>query len=134
MPLITGRRAALAGAAALAISARPSRAQSQPASAAALSNPGFHRIRVGSYVATFLFDGIARFPLEGMVANQPIEAVRALLAESFMPTEHFLSSYTAVVVDTGRRKLHLRCGHGRAACSDGGRHGWAHARGWDRAA
>lgn len=111
MSILTRRSAGFAAGAALAAAALPARAQA-PAAPPPLAVPGFHRIRVGAYTVTFLFDGIARFPLDGMVTNQPIEAVRGLLAESFMPTEHLLSSYTAVVVDTGRRKLLFDAGTG----------------------
>ena len=111
MSLLTRRAAGFAAGAVLAAAALPARAQA-PVAPAALVVPGFHRIRVGSHTVTFLFDGIARFPLDGLISNQPVEAVRALLAESFMPTEHLLSSYTAVVVDTGRRKLLFDAGTG----------------------
>lgn len=112
MPLLTRRAAGFAVLAAATLPAR-SMAQTQAHAAPAfLTVPGFHRIRVGTYTVTFLFDGIARLPLDGLVSNQPVEAVRALLADSFMPTEHLLSTYTAVVVDTGRRKLLFDAGTG----------------------
>lgn len=46
MPLVAGRRSALAGAAALAL-------------AAPLANPGFHHIRVGGFTATLNCAGFA---------------------------------------------------------------------------
>jgi glyoxylase-like metal-dependent hydrolase (beta-lactamase superfamily II) len=112
MAMNSGRRGILAGAAAFPLFSFTAQAQGAAATAPAPDVPGFHRIRVGGYTVTFLFDGIARSPLEGMVLNEPIEAVRGLLAESFMPTDHFLGTYTAVMVDTGGRKLLFDAGTG----------------------
>jgi glyoxylase-like metal-dependent hydrolase (beta-lactamase superfamily II) len=120
MALSVRRRAVLTGTAAIPFLPTVAAAQVPPGGPA-LSNPGFHRIQVGGYTVTFLFDGIARAPLEGVVANQPIEAVRALLSESFMPTDHFLGTYTAVLVDTGRRKLLFDAGTGGQLAPTAGR-------------
>lgn len=107
------RRRLLAGAVAAPMIARPALAQGGGRAAApAPANAGFHRRRVGGFTATFLFDGIAPSPLEGMVINRPIEAVRAVLAESFLATDHFPGTYTAVVVETGRGTVLFDAGTG----------------------
>ena len=100
MSLITRRGGALLGAGALAAGALPrgAAAQTQAApTAAAPGNPGFHRFRIGGFTVTTLFDGTARLNLEGFVANASVAEVQAVLAESFLPTDHYLTPYTVTV-------------------------------------
>lgn len=124
MSLITRRSGALLGAAALAAGALPrgAAAQTQAApTAAAPVNPGFHRFRIGGFTVTTLFDGTARLNLEGFVANASVAEVQAVLAESFLPTDHYLTPYTVTVVDTGRALLMFDAGTGGQLSPQAGR-------------
>jgi glyoxylase-like metal-dependent hydrolase (beta-lactamase superfamily II) len=105
---ITRRGAGLGAMAALAGAALPVRAQSPEAA----SGPGWRRTRLGGFTVTTLFDGTARFALDGFVPNVPLADVQAALAESFLPTDHYRSIYTIPVVDTGRTLVMFDAGTG----------------------
>ncbi|WP_439549951.1 MBL fold metallo-hydrolase [Falsiroseomonas sp.] len=123
MTLITRRGGALLGAAALATSALPrhAAAQAAPTQAAPVTNPGFHRFRIGGFTVTTLFDGTARLPLEGFVANASVADVQAVLAESFLPTDHYLTPYTVTVVETGSAVVMFDAGTGGQLSPQAGR-------------
>ncbi len=104
---ISRRGAGLAAGAGLLAAALPPRAQGT-----ALASPGWHCTRVGDFTVTTLFDGTARFGLDGFVTNVPVEQVRAALAESFLPPDHYRSIYTIPVVDTGRTQVMFDVGTG----------------------
>ena len=107
--MINRRNAGLAlGAAALLAGARGARAQAP----AAPANPGFHRFQVGGFTATTLFDGTGRIPLEGLVVNAPLEQVQGVLAESFLPRDHYVTPYTMTMVETGRQVILFDAGTG----------------------
>ncbi|HEY8610709.1 MAG TPA: MBL fold metallo-hydrolase [Roseomonas sp.] len=115
--MITRRHAGLAlGSAALLASPGIAHAQGASQGAAqapAAANPGFHRFRIGSFTATTVFDGTARLPqLDGLVVNAPLEAVRGVLAESFLPQDHYVTPYTMTVVQTGRQTILFDAGTG----------------------
>ncbi len=114
MSIITRRNAGLLATAALIGRAvAPSGALAQGATAAApLTNIGFHRFRIGGFTGTTLFDGTARQPLEGFVGNATVPEVQAVLAESGLPTDHYLTPYTVTVVDTGRALVMFDAGTG----------------------
>ncbi|OYW08154.1 MAG: hypothetical protein B7Z53_05220, partial [Rhodospirillales bacterium 12-71-4] len=121
MTQLTRRGAGLAGLATLAAGALPAAAQNAPAPAPALGNPGFHRFKVGGFTATTLFDGTARLNLPGFVGNAPLAEVQAVLAESFLPTDHYLTPYTVTVVDTGRMLVMFDAGTGGQLSPQAGR-------------
>jgi glyoxylase-like metal-dependent hydrolase (beta-lactamase superfamily II) len=104
---IPRRRAGLLGAAGLVSATLPARAQN-----AVPPSPGWRRTKVGGFAVTTLFDGSARFDLNGFVTNVPVERVRAALAESFLPPDHYRSIYTIPVVDTGRTQVMFDVGTG----------------------
>ncbi|MBP0447587.1 MBL fold metallo-hydrolase [Roseomonas sp. SSH11] len=112
--MITRRQAGLAlGAAALLTRAGSAAAQAPAAPPAAPVNPSFHRFRIGGFTATTVFDGIGRLPtLEGLVVNAPLESVRGTLAESFLPTDHYITPYTLTVVQTPRHTVLFDAGTG----------------------
>jgi glyoxylase-like metal-dependent hydrolase (beta-lactamase superfamily II) len=74
--------------------------------------PGFHRFKVGGLTLTTVHDGHARRPVEGLVRNAPVEAVRQVLAESFLPTTHYDGVYTVPFLDTGRMLIAFDTGTG----------------------
>jgi glyoxylase-like metal-dependent hydrolase (beta-lactamase superfamily II) len=123
MSIITRRGAGLASAAALLAAGLQGRAQAQPAApAAAAPGPaGFHRFKVGGFTVTTLFDGTARQNLAGFVRNASVEQVQAVLAESFLPTDHYLAPYTVTVVDTGRALVMFDVGTGGQLSPQAGR-------------
>jgi glyoxylase-like metal-dependent hydrolase (beta-lactamase superfamily II) len=116
---MTTRRAIGLGAATLALS--PSLAAAQPALAAPAQAPGFHRFAVGSFTVTVVNDGFARRAIDGLVLNAPAEEVRAVLAESFLPTDHYIGPYNVTVVDTGRMLVMIDAGTGGQLTPTAGR-------------
>ena len=105
--MLTRRHAGLLAAATPLAAALPAAAQQ-----AAPAQPGFHRFSIGGFTATTIFDGTARLNLPGFVLNAPIEQVQATLAESFLPTDHYITPYTMTVVDTGRALVLFDAGTG----------------------
>ncbi len=87
-------------------------AQPQPAAAAPAQVPGVYRFKVGSFLVTMVHDGYARRPVEGLVRNAPVEEVRAVLAESFLPTTHYDGVYTVPFIRAGAHLLAFDCGTG----------------------
>ncbi len=116
---MTTRRAIGLGAATLALS--PALAAAQPAPAAPAQAPGFHRFAVGSFTVTVVNDGFARRAIDGLVLNAPAEEVRAVLAESFLPTDHYIGPYNVTVVDTGRMLVMIDAGTGGQLTPTAGR-------------
>lgn len=112
--MTTRRQAGLAlGAAALLSGeARGQGASSAEAPRAARPNPGYHRFRIGGFTATTIFDGTGRIPVEGLVLNAPLEAVQGVLAESFLPRDHYVTPYTMTVVETPRGTVLFDAGTG----------------------
>jgi len=111
--MIARRQAGLGlGAAALLAGGARAQAPATPTAPATPANPGFHRFRVGGFTATTLFDGTGRIPLEGLVVNAPLEAVQGVLAESFLPRDHYVTPYTMTVVQTGRQTILFDAGTG----------------------
>ncbi|MBP0491625.1 MBL fold metallo-hydrolase [Pararoseomonas indoligenes] len=112
--MITRRQAGLS-LAAITLAAGAARAQGtapQPAAPAASSGPGFHRFRVGNFTATTVFDGTATLPLENFVLNAPVETVRDVLAESFLPRDRYVTPYTLTALQAGGRTVLFDAGTG----------------------
>ncbi|WP_165838696.1 MBL fold metallo-hydrolase [Roseicella frigidaeris] len=74
--------------------------------------PGFYRFRLGGFTVTTVHDGFRDIPLQGFVRNAPLEAVQALLAESFLPTERYRIPFTVTFLDTGRQLVAFDTGNG----------------------
>jgi glyoxylase-like metal-dependent hydrolase (beta-lactamase superfamily II) len=75
--------------------------------------PGFFRQRLGGFTVTMLHDGSRAIPIQpGFVRNAPLEEVKRVLAESFLPTDSFRITFTAPLVDTGRQLVLLDTGNG----------------------
>lgn len=118
--MITRRQAGL-GTAALGLLPALAGAQTAPAAPATPSGPGFHRFKVGSFTVTVVNDGFARRNIEGLVLNAPPDAVRAVLAESFLPTDHYIGPYNVTFVDTGRQLVMIDAGTGGQLTPTAGR-------------
>ncbi|MBS7791277.1 MBL fold metallo-hydrolase [Roseococcus sp. SDR] len=116
---MTLRRRPLLAAPAL-LAATPALAQA-PAPAAVPQAPGWFRFRVGGFTVTTISDGFARRNIEGLVLNAPADAVRAVLAESFLPTDHYIGPYNVTFVDTGRLLIAFDAGTGGQLTPTAGR-------------
>ena len=104
--------AASLAAPALIGTAQAQQAPSPPAPVPPPETPGFYRFKVGGFTVTTVHDGHARRPIEGLVLNASVEDVRAVLAESFLPTDHYKGPYTVTFVDTGRHLIAFDAGTG----------------------
>jgi glyoxylase-like metal-dependent hydrolase (beta-lactamase superfamily II) len=92
---------ALLGAAPALLRTAPALAQGAPAAPISQA-PGFFRFRVGASTVTMLHDGSRAIPLAGFVRNAPLEAVQAVLAESFLPTDTLRIPFTLTCLETSR--------------------------------
>jgi hypothetical protein len=99
----------------------PTLAAAQGAAPAPTQAPGFHRFKVGGFTVTVVNDGFARRNVEGLVLNAPVEEVRAVLAESFLPTDHYIGPYNVTFVDTGRMLVMFDAGTGAQMAPTAGR-------------
>ncbi len=116
--MITRRQAGLGAA---AIGLLPAIAAAQTAPTAIAAGPGFHRFRVGTFTVTVVNDGFARRNIEGLVLNAPPDTVRGVLAESFLPTDHYIGPYNVTFVDTGRQLVMIDAGTGGQLTPTAGR-------------
>lgn len=116
------RRAALTGAAGLAAAA-PLAALPTVATAAApmlgISQPGFNRVKVGSFEVTTILDGAVQLP-QGphpiFGQNTTAEEVAALAEKNFLPADKLEIPFTVTLVNTGSELVLFDTGNG-----DGGR-------------
>jgi glyoxylase-like metal-dependent hydrolase (beta-lactamase superfamily II) len=92
--------------------ARAQTAPQPPAGAPMSQAPGVYRFKVGSFLVTMVHDGYSRRPVEGLVRNAPVEEVKAVLAESFLPTTYYDGVYTVPFIQAGRHLLAFDCGTG----------------------
>lgn len=77
--------------------------------------PGAYRWSVGDFELTAVIDGIAKRPLDAaFVRNATLDAVQAALDEAFLPKDTLLNTFTALVVNTGKRVLLIDTGMGDA--------------------
>lgn len=75
--------------------------------------PGFYRYKIGSFTVTALHDGFAQRPLDAaFVRNAPLEEVQKAMAEAFLPTDAVPLSFTALLIDTGTRRILIDTGTG----------------------
>jgi glyoxylase-like metal-dependent hydrolase (beta-lactamase superfamily II) len=116
--MITRRQAGLGAA---AIGLLPAIAAAQTAAPATPAGPGFHRFALGGFTVTVVNDGFARRNIEGLVLNAPAETVRGVLAESFLPTDHYIGPYNVTFVDTGRQLVMIDAGTGGQLTPTAGR-------------
>lgn len=104
------------GATAQAQPAPASGAASAPSAAASppvTQTPSAYRYKVGDVVVTAVCDGMRVIPLpDTFVRNQPKEAVNAALKAAFLPENQVPISFTALLLETGGRRVLVDAGNG----------------------
>ncbi|MBV9955812.1 MAG: MBL fold metallo-hydrolase [Pseudolabrys sp.] len=81
------------------------------APAAKTQTPGTYRFRLGDYQLTALYDGIWRLPIEdNFIRNAGKADVNAALAAGFLPPDVLPVSFTALLVNTGRKLVLIDTG------------------------
>jgi glyoxylase-like metal-dependent hydrolase (beta-lactamase superfamily II) len=73
-----------------------------------------HRYNVGDIGVTVLSDGFRVASLDGYVLNASQNELLATLVEAGLPTDHFRSAYTPVVIETGGKRVLIDTGIGEA--------------------
>lgn len=73
-----------------------------------------HRYKVGDIAVTVLSDGFRVAPLDGYVVNAGQHELLAALSEAGLPTDHFRSAYTPVLIETGGKRVLIDTGIGEA--------------------
>ena len=120
------RRELLTGAAALtALPAMQSLAG--PASAAApqlgIERPSVYRARLGQFQVTTVLDGAIQVdgPHPNFGENQPAEAVKAWATQNFLPDGKVETTFTPVIINTGKEVIIFDTGNGARRRPDAGR-------------
>ena len=99
----------------LTASASAIAALAMPAGAAApfagTQGPGVHRLKLGDYQLTALFDGVWYFPIDDkFVRNAGAAEVNQALAAAFLPPSVLPISFTALLVNTGSKLVLIDTG------------------------
>lgn len=114
------RRSLLTGSASAAIAAGAG-AASATAGPAATRTQGVYRYRVGALTLTALYDGIWYRPItDNFIRNAPFAEVERALDDAFMPAHKLATPFTALVVDTGKRRILIDTGTGGQIASSAG--------------
>ncbi len=73
---------------------------------------GFHRFRLGEFACLALRDGSFNYPLESLFANAPAPELTAVLQRHGLPTDHIVTPYTCLFIDTGAHRVMVDTGAG----------------------
>ena len=105
------RRAIIAGTAATAGAATLGSLANAAAPLARLQGPGVYRLKLGSYQLTALYDGIWPVKIEdNFIRNVSAAEVNAALAAGFLAPGILPISFTALLVNTGRKLVLIDTG------------------------
>lgn len=76
--------------------------------------PGFHQFKFGDWEMTAVLDGLrpGDGPHPTFGANQPAEAVEALMEKNFLPPKRFANGFTPVLIRTGSEVILFDTGMG----------------------
>lgn len=75
--------------------------------------PSFYRYKVGSFELTAVFDGVWNRPIDDkFVRNALFPDVQEALAEAFLPRHVLPTPFTALLIDTGKRRVLIDTGSG----------------------
>ena len=78
---------------------------------AGTQGPGVHRLKLGDYQLTALFDGVWYFPIDDkFVRNAGAAEVNQALAAAFLPPSVLPISFTALLVNTGSKLVLIDTG------------------------
>lgn len=80
--------------------------------APAAQAPSFFRYHVGDLQVTAVHDGMAYRSPEGLVPNAPPGALAQAMADNFMPADRFQTSFTTLVINTGKKLVLIDTGNG----------------------
>lgn len=121
------RRDMLTGAAAIAAMPLVGAAFTSGAFAAAPqlgpSRASVYRVKLGQFEVTTILDGAVQSdgPHPNFGTDQPAEIVRAFAAQNFLPTTKAESSFTPVIVNTGKEVIIFDAGNGVRRRPDAGK-------------
>jgi glyoxylase-like metal-dependent hydrolase (beta-lactamase superfamily II) len=101
------RRAALAGAGALAVAPALAKAPLSGQQAA-----GVYRYKIGDIEVTAIHDGFWQRPVEGLVKNADLFEVQDAMAAAGLPTEKISITFTSLVVNDGKSLTLIDTGNG----------------------
>ena len=77
------------------------------------ATPGFRRTRLGDITLTAVYDGVWNRPLDAsFVRNAPFASVRLAMAKAAIPTDRLPTPFTALVVETGSKRVLIDTGTG----------------------
>jgi glyoxylase-like metal-dependent hydrolase (beta-lactamase superfamily II) len=107
---LTRRSLLTAAAVSAGVTALP-RASLAGAPIAKMQGPGAYRYRLGDYQLTALYDGTWFLPIDDkFIRNAGAEAVNAALAAAFLPPRVLPVTFTALLVNTGRKLVLIDTG------------------------
>src|SRR5262245_8526964 len=107
------RRSLLAGAAALSVSGPVNSPARAAAPFAGKQGPGFYRYKVGDFEVTTLNEGVVRNATPAnMAVNKTLPEIQKALGDAFLPTDHVVSQFNVVIVNTGRNLVLIDTGFG----------------------
>jgi glyoxylase-like metal-dependent hydrolase (beta-lactamase superfamily II) len=121
------RRGLLAGGAALTAAPAIGSIMPNAAFAAApqldIERPSVYRAKLGQFQVTTILDGAiqADGPHPNFGENQPVDAVKAWATENFLPEGKIETTYTPVIVNTGKEVVVFDSGNGARRRPDAGR-------------
>lgn len=105
---------------AVALAALPAGAHAAAPLSAAQA-PGFYRYKVGDLELTAIHDGFYLRPLEGLIANAPMEAVKEATAAAYMPADRITIPFTTTVINTGSKLVLIDTGNGDTTVGTSGK-------------
>jgi glyoxylase-like metal-dependent hydrolase (beta-lactamase superfamily II) len=77
-----------------------------------MMNNESYGFRLGDFKCVSIMDGSHDYPLENFFANVPKEKVEEVLRRLNLPTDHIMTPYTYLFVDTGKHKVLVDIGAG----------------------
>ena len=107
------RRSLLAGAAALTVAGQVNAPARAAAPMAGKQGPSFYRYKIGEFEVTTLNEGVVRNASPAnMAVNKTLPDIQKALGDAFLPTDHVISQFNVVIVNTGRNLVLIDTGFG----------------------
>jgi glyoxylase-like metal-dependent hydrolase (beta-lactamase superfamily II) len=110
--MLSRRSALIAGSVALAAGVAPLPTPARAAApAVGKQAPGFYRFKIGDFEVTALHDGVVTGPIQpARIPNVPVEEVRKVMEQQFMPVEPTVNHFTQMTINTGSKLILLDAG------------------------